>query len=357
MAELFAEATDARPSPSCATSRRSNGVRSASGPTWSSTPRGPCWSGSPCGSCASYAVPVADLLVAARAGAGRPAAGPPAGRLRRRPAAARPERAVRGAHRRRRAGDGPGGGAPAAGFRRDPDLAGYVILDFDGVRLARGGRADRGPPARPVPPDRRPPELAPGPDRARGARCSRSRARPRPAVRGHVPAAALLPAARGRGGDRSTRASCGRPAPTRATPPTTTSTAGERRAAEHRVELRGAARRRDRGRPACVSFYQERRRRLARRRAGRAGADALVELTPSVVLRLAARSRRRRPWARRGGRRVGMMKFGFSSSSLTTSAIASAARSSMSVVISEARASSRPRKTPGNASTLLIWFG
>ena len=52
-----------------------------------------------------------------------------------------------------------------------------------------------------------------------------------------------------------------------------------------------------------------------------------------------------------------MMKFGLSSSSLTTSAIASAARSSMSMVTSDARASSRPRKTPGKASTLLIWFG
>src|SRR5262249_5254331 len=58
-----------------------------------------------------------------------------------------------------------------------------------------------------------------------------------------------------------------------------------------------------------------------------------------------------------GWETVGMMKFGLSSSSLTTWAIASAARRSISVVISLARASSRPRKTPGNASTLLIWLG
>ena len=58
-----------------------------------------------------------------------------------------------------------------------------------------------------------------------------------------------------------------------------------------------------------------------------------------------------------GWKTVGMMKFGLSSSSLTTCAIASAARSSISMVISWARASSRPRKTPGKASTLLIWFG
>ena len=53
----------------------------------------------------------------------------------------------------------------------------------------------------------------------------------------------------------------------------------------------------------------------------------------------------------------GTMKLGFSSSSVTTWAMAAAAPSSMSMLISWARASSRPRKTPGKASTLLIWLG
>ena len=47
----------------------------------------------------------------------------------------------------------------------------------------------------------------------------------------------------------------------------------------------------------------------------------------------------------------------FNCSSLTQWAIASAAPSSIAVVTSRARASSRPRKTPGKASTLLIWLG
>src|SRR3546814_175377 len=58
-----------------------------------------------------------------------------------------------------------------------------------------------------------------------------------------------------------------------------------------------------------------------------------------------------------GWKTLGMMKLGCNSSSVTTCAIASAARSSISIVTSLARASSRPRKTPGKASTLLIWLG
>ena len=54
---------------------------------------------------------------------------------------------------------------------------------------------------------------------------------------------------------------------------------------------------------------------------------------------------------------LGMMKAAWSSSALTVSAMAWAARSSISVVTWEAPASSRPRKTPGKASTLLIWLG
>ena len=44
-------------------------------------------------------------------------------------------------------------------------------------------------------------------------------------------------------------------------------------------------------------------------------------------------------------------------SSATTAKIASAAASFIASVIRRAPASSAPRNTPGNASTLLIWFG
>ena len=58
-----------------------------------------------------------------------------------------------------------------------------------------------------------------------------------------------------------------------------------------------------------------------------------------------------------GWNTLGMMKLGLSWSSVTTPAIASAAASIISTVTSVARASRRPRKTPGKASTLLIWLG
>ena len=51
------------------------------------------------------------------------------------------------------AGEETGG---SAAFRPDdPDLADYVILDFDAFEWQRGSRADRQPPARPVQPHRR----------------------------------------------------------------------------------------------------------------------------------------------------------------------------------------------------------
>ena len=69
------------------------------------------------------------------------------------------------------------GDRTGAGFRLDdPDLAGYVILDFDGVRLARGGRADRRPRPRPVPPDRRPRAARGRSGSSTRGRCSPSRA-------------------------------------------------------------------------------------------------------------------------------------------------------------------------------------
>src|SRR5262249_49068456 len=54
---------------------------------------------------------------------------------------------------------------------------------------------------------------------------------------------------------------------------------------------------------------------------------------------------------------LGITYSGDSSSGLTTAAIASAAASFISSLIDEARTSSAPRKMPGNARTLLIWFG
>jgi hypothetical protein len=56
-----------------------------------------------------------------------------------------------------------------------------------------------------------------------------------------------------------------------------------------------------------------------------------------------------------GSKTLGTMNDGLGSS--TTSAIAVEAASSMASVMSRACASSRPRKIPGKASTLLIWFG
>ena len=54
---------------------------------------------------------------------------------------------------------------------------------------------------------------------------------------------------------------------------------------------------------------------------------------------------------------IGMMYSAVSSSSETQDAIAFAAASFISSLMSLARTSSAPRKMPGNASTLLIWFG
>ena len=100
-----------------------------------------------------------------------------------------------GAHRRRRAGDGRGdrrrrlpAQRPRPGGLRDPRLR--------RVRLARGGRADRGPPARPVPPDRHPQELATRPDRARRDTCSRSRPDRDLLFEGTFPLPRVLPAPR-----------------------------------------------------------------------------------------------------------------------------------------------------------------
>ena len=53
----------------------------------------------------------------------------------------------------------------------------------------------------------------------------------------------------------------------------------------------------------------------------------------------------------------GTTKSGESSASETDSAMAMAAANFMPSVISVAFASSAPRKMPGKASTLLIWFG
>ena len=53
----------------------------------------------------------------------------------------------------------------------------------------------------------------------------------------------------------------------------------------------------------------------------------------------------------------GMMNVSQSCSSVTDSAMAFAAASFMFSVMSVARASSAPRKMPGKAKTLLIWFG
>jgi hypothetical protein len=54
---------------------------------------------------------------------------------------------------------------------------------------------------------------------------------------------------------------------------------------------------------------------------------------------------------------LGITYSGPSSSSMMTDAIACPAATFIPSVIPLARTSSAPRKTPGNASTLLIWLG
>ena len=127
----------------------------------------------------SYAVPAGDIdaELGARgrstAATGVPATGAP--QLGGRPVL-RPERPVRGPHRRRRAGDVARRrrARPAALPPADDELDGYVRARLRGLRrLVRGGRAQRRPPARPVPPDRHRPQLAPRAGRARRRRARR----------------------------------------------------------------------------------------------------------------------------------------------------------------------------------------
>ncbi len=141
----------------------------------------------------------------ARAGTHRPAAGPPPGRLRRgRPAAARPERAVRGATRR----TGSRSWSRAAGRSRrrrsgspTPTCTDYVVLDFDDFDWweedePHASATPRDPFHRiDVRRSSRPVRIS-----ARGSRAGRDRPSPAMLFEGDLPAAALLPAARGRRG-------------------------------------------------------------------------------------------------------------------------------------------------------------
>jgi hypothetical protein len=75
--------------------------------------------------------------------------------------------------------------------------------------------------------------------------------------------------------------------------------------------------------------------------------------TPRTTARIAAAT----AGVTLGSKTLGTMTVGLSLSSPTTSAIARAAASAISSVNSSALTSSMPRKTPGKASTLLIWLG
>ena len=111
---------------------------------------------------------------------------------------------------RGRAGAARGGlppGRPGPGRAGDPRLRRLR-------RLVRGGRAERGPPARPVPPHRRAAQLPPGPAGA-GRPGAGGQLPAGPAVRDHA-ADPLLPAARGRDGRPVCPARPGPGAPTRA---------------------------------------------------------------------------------------------------------------------------------------------
>ncbi len=154
----------------------------------------------------SYAVPVQDVrgeLVPADAVSGRSRR-----RRRRRPgrrnraAGARPADSVLRAQHRGRGGRPAGGGPGAAGCGLPPGRPGPGRAGDPRLRrlrrLVRGGRAERGPPARPVPPHRRAAQLPPGPAGA-GRRGAGGQLPAGPAVRDHA-ADPLLPAAGGRDG-------------------------------------------------------------------------------------------------------------------------------------------------------------
>ena len=94
---------------------------------------------------------------------------------------------------------------PAAGLRlTDPDLAGYVVLDFDAFdSWWEEDEPQPGAPPRPLPPHRHPAQLATGPDRAgrRAARrvdhapacCSRRSSRPASTCHGRTSARRWCP--------------------------------------------------------------------------------------------------------------------------------------------------------------------
>src|SRR5699024_10333833 len=89
--------------------------------------------------------------------------------------------------------------------------------------------------------------------------------------------------------------------------------------------------------------------------AGEAPADQLF--APEVEsLRAATSTAAVTAGATRGSSGEGMMRSGRSSSA-TTAAMARAAASFIDLVMRVAPAFSAPLKMPGNASTLLIWFG
>ena len=200
----------------------------------------------------------------------------------------------------------------------DPDLADYVILDFDGFDWSEEDEPLVGSPARPVPPDRRPPQLAPGPDRARGdaarrsepgsGRCSRASSRCRGATsRARTSRRELTPSepdddlrlqgARHplrRAGRRRRAAEHGR-GPTRSR--STTPTAGAR----SRGVLPGAARRRG----------------STARRSDRVRTPWSRASVSAVSRRTCPRWRRPTAFGTSVLKTLGMMKFGLSSSSLT----------------------------------------
>ena len=238
----------------------------------------------------SYAVPVADLRVAARAGAGRPAAGVQAGRLRRRPAAAGPV-----ACRSRstpptatpvqvRVGDRTG-----AGFRPH-DLADHVILDFDDFDWWEEDEPLFGHPRDPF----HRIDVRRSSRRVRisheGTVLADSR-RPWALFEGVLPAAAVVPPARGR---RRRAAPERAPHDLRLQGPRHPLRRGRATGRGSRTS-RGPTRSRSttpRDVAGCVAFYQERLDVEIDGDARRTGADALVGLSRSVGSMPADRARR-----------------------------------------------------------------
>ena len=215
-----------------------------------------------------------------------------------RPAGARPEHPVRGAQHRGRAARGAAGGREAEAFRAaDPDLDGYVIVDFDG--FDEWFEEDERNVGHPRDPFHRIDIVHSSRHVAWSstARCWPSRRR-RTCSSSRRSRFATTSRGRTSGWTCCDRATPARSAPTRArrrTCPTAT--------ARPRVDLPGAAARGRRGhRPDRV--LQRARRHRGRRRPARAPDHALVAAlgrpeASSATISAAGHTRRRRPTGRR----------------------------------------------------------